>query len=118
VHAQAVFYVPQQPYTTPGTLREQVIYPLTIGQAAAAEGLGSRLAAIQALDARLDGLMAVVRLGYLVEREGGWGAAGEWGETLSLGACSLSEFPAAHLRPALRPAAGHAQACTRAASAA
>ena len=30
--------------------------------------------------------MAVVRLQYLVAREGGWGAQAEWGETLSLGA--------------------------------
>ena len=43
-------------------------------------------ARLQALDARLDGLMAVVRLQYLVAREGGWGAQAEWGETLSLGA--------------------------------
>ena len=34
VAAQAVFYVPQKPYTTTGTLREQVIYPLTVDQAA------------------------------------------------------------------------------------
>ena len=40
---------------------------------------------MQALDSRLDGLMAVVRLQYLVSREGGWGAQAEWGETLSLG---------------------------------
>ncbi len=33
--AQAIFYVPQKPYTTTGTLREQVIYPLTIDQAVA-----------------------------------------------------------------------------------
>ena len=29
--------------------------------------------------------MLVVRLQYLVAREGGWGAQAEWGETLSLG---------------------------------
>ena len=40
---------------------------------------------MQALDSRLDGLMLVVRLQYLVAREGGWGAQAEWGETLSLG---------------------------------
>lgn len=30
--------------------------------------------------------MKVVRLAYLVDREGGWGSVREWGETLSLGA--------------------------------
>lgn len=38
------------------------------------------------MDERLDDLMKVVRLQYLVDREGGWGAVTEWGETLSLGA--------------------------------
>ena len=42
-------------------------------------------AALAELDARLDGLMDVVRLSYLIKREGGWGAVTEWGETLSLG---------------------------------
>ena len=32
---QDVFYVPQKPYTTIGTLREQVIYPLNVRDAAA-----------------------------------------------------------------------------------
>ena len=39
-----------------------------------------------ALDARLDGLMRVVKLSGLIEREGGWGATASWGDTLSLGA--------------------------------
>jgi hypothetical protein len=42
-------------------------------------------AALAELDVRLDGLMEVVRLSYLIKREGGWGAVTEWGETLSLG---------------------------------
>lgn len=42
--------------------------------------------ALARLDARLDDLMVVVRLSYLISREGGWGAVTEWGETLSLGA--------------------------------
>ena len=83
----AIFVVPQRPYMCPGSLRSQVVYPLS--PAAAARRVSSdpdpatRLAA---LDAALDGLMAVVRLGYLVDREGGWGdAAAEWGDVLSLG---------------------------------
>jgi len=91
-----VFYVPQRPYTTIGTLREQITYPLST-RAAAAKFLSSssssssskgsdEAAALAALDAELDSLARVVRLSYLVEREGGWGAAtAEWGEVLSLG---------------------------------
>ena len=63
----------------------QVIYPLTVEAAAARESAADSTARVQALDSRLDGLMAVVRLQYLVSREGGWGAQAEWGETLSLG---------------------------------
>ena len=42
-------------------------------------------AALKRLDARLDGLAAVVKLEHLVEREGGWGATASWGDTMSLG---------------------------------
>ncbi|EIE25187.1 hypothetical protein COCSUDRAFT_65142 [Coccomyxa subellipsoidea C-169] len=81
-----IFYVPQKPYTTIGTLREQVVYPLSVAEAVAMEGEGSdAIEAAAILDARLDALMGVVRLQYLVAREGGWGAVAEWGETLSLG---------------------------------
>lgn len=45
--------------------------------------------ALARLDSRLDELMVVVRLSYLISREGGWGAVTEWGETLSLGADTL-----------------------------
>ena len=82
-----VFYVPQRPYTTIGTLREQITYPLSTRAAAAKYGKGHGTASeAAALDAELDSLARVVRLSYLVEREGGWGAAtAEWGEVLSLG---------------------------------
>ena len=63
-----------------------MIYPLTVEAAAARESPADSAARLQALDSRLDGLMAVVRLQYLVSREGGWDAQAEWGETLSLGA--------------------------------
>lgn len=151
--AQEIFYVPQKPYTTTGTLREQLIYPLSLQQAV--ERLGERhtclLRHVQprdfnawwypdgnmpccaslrgeggvpadhssrpctathtargvspivpagyaadegnrclaALDEQLVELMVVVRLGYLLEREGGWDAVQEWGEVLSLGESAL-----------------------------
>ena len=62
-----------------------MVYPLTIEAAAAREDAADNAARLQALDSRLDGLMLVVRLQYLVDREGGWSAQAEWGETLSLG---------------------------------
>lgn len=78
-----IFYVPQKPYTTIGSLREQVIYPLTVAHAKQLYGEESDPGG--ALDRALDDLMSVVRLQYLVRREGGWDAMGEWGEMLSLG---------------------------------
>ena len=78
-----IYYIPQKPYTTIGTLREQIIYPLTTAHAR--QKFGSEDDPRAALDAALDALMEVVRLQYLVEREGGWEATQEWGEVLSLG---------------------------------
>lgn len=78
-----IYYVPQRPYTTIGTLREQLIYPLTTAHAR--QRFGECPNPPAALDAALDGLMKIVRLQYLVEREGGWDSVQEWGETLSLG---------------------------------
>lgn len=57
----AVYYVPQRPYTTPGSLRDQVLYPLSMAQVMApryAAGGGR-----DDLDAELAELMKVVRLG-------------------------------------------------------
>ncbi|PSC69745.1 ABC transporter D family member 1 [Micractinium conductrix] len=79
----AVYYVPQKPYTTPGSLRDQVLYPLTMQQAMAPRykaGSGR-----DDLDNELAELLGVVRLRYLLEREGGWDVRKEWGEVLSLG---------------------------------
>ena len=75
-----VFYVTQRNYTTVGTLRDQVVYPLTVDAA-----LNKLEITLDALDARLDDLMGVVRLRYLIKREGGWDAEKSWGEVLSLG---------------------------------
>lgn len=63
----------------------QVIYPLSTAEAAQEEEGKSEGDRLQALDQRLDALMGVVRLSYLVSREGGWTANASWGDTLSLG---------------------------------
>lgn len=78
--AKAVFYVTQKNYTTVGTLRDQVIYPMRAE--VVIKNLGCSL---EELDAKLDDLIRVVRLRYLIEREGGWDAEKSWGEVLSLG---------------------------------
>lgn len=68
----------------------QVIYPLSVAEAVAREDGTNEVQRAAALDARLDALMAVVRLQYLIAREGGWGAVKEWGEVLSLGESHLA----------------------------
>ena len=75
-----IFYVTQKPYTTVGTLRDQVVYPLTVNAA-----LDQLNCTLDELDAKIDALVRVVRLRYLIEREGGWDAEKKWGEVLSLG---------------------------------
>lgn len=65
--------------------RKQVMYPLSIAEAVTLEAGADEAERAAALDARLDQLMGVVRLQYLVTREGGWAAVREWGEVLSLG---------------------------------
>lgn len=68
-----------------GMCEMQVIYPLSVKEAAAMEEGSTPDQRWAALDRRLDGLMAAVRLAYLVKREGGWSATASWGDTLSLG---------------------------------
>ena len=47
--------------------------------------LAGKAAALEALHARCDDLMAVIKLSYLPPREGGWGTRKAWGTVLSLG---------------------------------
>ena len=66
-----LFYIPQQPYLAPGTLRNQVTYPLSLGHSQE--------------DDQLRQLMSMVNLEYLIEREGGWDSEREWADVLSGG---------------------------------
>ncbi|XP_073155742.1 ABC transporter D family member 1 isoform X2 [Henckelia pumila] len=85
-----LFYVPQRPYTCLGTLRDQIIYPLSFEEAEKrARGLveeGHRsVDARNALDAQLRTILENVKLLYLLEREGGWDTNQNWEDILSLG---------------------------------
>jgi ABC-type uncharacterized transport system fused permease/ATPase subunit len=72
--ANEMFYIPQRPYLTTGTLRQQVIYPHS-EQEMKRRGVS---------DADLLQLMVEVDCKYLVDRDG-WDKEQDWNETLSQG---------------------------------
>ncbi|KAH7685350.1 Fatty-acyl-CoA-transporting ATPase protein [Dioscorea alata] len=85
-----VFYVPQRPYTCLGTLRDQIIYPLSREDAEikmlSLPKIGVKSSGANLLDAHLRSILESVRLVYLLEREDqGWDASPNWEDILSLG---------------------------------
>jgi len=70
-----LFYVPQKPYHSLGTLREQVSYPDTPDQV--------RMKNVS--DDDLLNLLKIVKLEYVLQREGGWDAIADWADVLSGG---------------------------------
>ncbi|XP_003742604.1 ATP-binding cassette sub-family D member 3 [Galendromus occidentalis] len=70
-----LFYVPQKPYMTLGTLRDQVIYPDS------KEDMEKK----GFTDDMLGKLLDEVQLRYLLEREGGWDSVQDWLDILSGG---------------------------------
>ncbi|XP_008781581.2 ABC transporter D family member 1-like [Phoenix dactylifera] len=85
---QGMYYVPQRPYTSLGTLRDQIIYPLSREEAEmrmlTTFSAGDKPDASNLLDAHLKTILENVRLVYLLEREG-WDATSNWEDVLSLG---------------------------------
>ncbi|VDC07481.1 unnamed protein product [Peniophora sp. CBMAI 1063] len=71
----ALFVVPQRAYHPAGSLLDQVIYPSTFADFKAS---GRTLE-------ELEGILRDARLGYLVQREGGWHVRKEWRDVLSGG---------------------------------
>ncbi|KAK7318604.1 hypothetical protein RJT34_03307 [Clitoria ternatea] len=86
-----IFYVPQRPYTCLGTLRDQIIYPLSREEAEVKAlkmfGKGEKHADTRnLLDKQLRVILENVRLSYLLEREeSNWDASLKWEDVLSLG---------------------------------
>jgi len=70
-----IFYIPQRPYLSLGTLRDQIIYPHSRAEMTARE----------VTDDDLQAILEIVELGTLVDREGGWDAEREWRDALSGG---------------------------------
>ncbi|KAF8473226.1 ABC transporter transmembrane region 2-domain-containing protein [Kalaharituber pfeilii] len=72
---EGILFLPQRVYMSVGTLRDQVIYPHT----------EMDMKETGRADEDLLRVLGMVRLGYLVEREGGWNTRKEWKDVLSGG---------------------------------
>uniref|UniRef100_A0A8D8U9R3 ATP-binding cassette sub-family D member 3 n=1 Tax=Cacopsylla melanoneura TaxID=428564 RepID=A0A8D8U9R3_9HEMI len=70
-----LFYVPQRPYMTLGTLRDQVIYPHT----------KEEMLAKGVTDTDLTEYLNKVQLDYVLNREKGWDTVADWIDVLSGG---------------------------------
>ena len=71
----SIFYIPQRPYLSRGTLRQQIIYPDSTRQ----------MRARGVTDPDLLRWLDAVGVAHIVDRPGGWDAEDEWATALSVG---------------------------------
>ncbi|KAI4099759.1 MAG: hypothetical protein LQ339_005781 [Xanthoria mediterranea] len=84
--ADGIMLLPQRPYLSIGTLRDQVIYPHS--------EIDMRESG--RTDRELKSVLEAVRLGYLPDREGGWDTRKEWKDVLSGGEKQRMAFARLH----------------------
>ena len=70
-----IFYIPQRPYLSCGTLRQQIIYPDSLRE----------MRDKSVSDADLLSILGTVEIEHIVDRIGGWDAEEEWRDVLSGG---------------------------------
>ncbi|KAI8994960.1 ABC transporter transmembrane region 2-domain-containing protein [Pilobolus umbonatus] len=70
-----IFYIPQRPYLSLGTLRDQILYPDTVND----------MKERNITDDDLLAILKVVQIDNIVDREGGWNSEKEWSLALSGG---------------------------------
>ncbi|KAH0543926.1 hypothetical protein FGG08_001827 [Glutinoglossum americanum] len=70
-----IFYIPQRPYLSRGSLRQQIIYPDSIRE----------MRDKGVTDKDLYQILTTVEIESIVDREGGWDAEKEWRDVLSGG---------------------------------
>lgn len=73
--AKHMLFIPQRPYMSMGTLRDQIIYPDTEDQMIA-KGF---------TDNNLEEILEIVNLQYIIVREGGFDAVSDWKDVFSGG---------------------------------
>src|ERR1700761_7263519 len=70
-----IFYIPQRPYLSRGTLRDQIIYPDTLYEFRAKSGS----------EAELLDILKILEIDHVVNRKDGWDAIEEWRDVFSGG---------------------------------